>query len=370
MRRVGGVAGALERLEVLMGLLRERAGLCLLGTAVGDALGLAREGMSARRGARVFPGEPRPQLLPGMGMVSDDTEHACMTAQAFIESGGEPEVFRRALARRMRWWFASVPPGIGLATVRACLKLWVGVSPARSGVRSAGNGPLMRAPVLGVLGRDMGHVRALVEASARVTHTDDRAVEGALIAAGVAHALSRGAAISESELLEVAREMRVGGGSETYVAVEEAFAADVGNEDVRGFARRVCGARGEWGVSGYVVNTLACSLYAWRRHRGDARGGMSAIVLCGGDTDSTGALVGGLYGAEGCSMPVDWAARVREWPRSLAWIERVGSVAGEVAVTGGAGRAPEVRVGAGLVRNVGLTAVVVGHVARRGFPPY
>ncbi|HZW07347.1 MAG TPA: ADP-ribosylglycohydrolase family protein [Phycisphaerales bacterium] len=350
-----------------MSSVRERAVLCLMGTAVGDALGLAREGLSARRGARMFPGEPRPQLLPGMGMVSDDTEHACMAAQAFIESGGEVRAFRRALARRMRWWFASIPPEIGLATVRSCLKLWAGVSPERSGVRSAGNGPLMRAPILGVLGRDAAHVRELVEASTRMTHTDEHAVEGALMAGAVAHALSRGRG---GEVLEVARSVRIGGGTESYAGVEAAMTADVSREDERAFARRVCGARGAWGVSGYVVHTLACSLYAWRRHRASARDGMGAIVLCGGDTDSTGALVGGLYGADGTEMPGEWVSRVREWPRSVGWVRRVGGVAGEVSAGGGARRAPGVPMGAGLVRNVGLTAVVIGHVVRRGLPPY
>ena len=50
---------------------------CLMGTAVGDALGLPYEGLSPRRGARMFPDLDRYHLLPGYGMVSDDTEHAC-----------------------------------------------------------------------------------------------------------------------------------------------------------------------------------------------------------------------------------------------------------------------------------------------------
>ena len=71
---------------------------CLLGTAVGDALGLAGEGLSRRRLARLFPGPARMRFLGRRGMVSDDTEHTCCAAQALIASAGEPEAFARALA--------------------------------------------------------------------------------------------------------------------------------------------------------------------------------------------------------------------------------------------------------------------------------
>ncbi len=52
---------------------------CILGTAVGDAVGLPREGLSARRAARLFGSAPLGhRLLLGRGMISDDTEHTCM----------------------------------------------------------------------------------------------------------------------------------------------------------------------------------------------------------------------------------------------------------------------------------------------------
>lgn len=50
---------------------------CLLGTAVGDALGLPSEGMSRMRIARRWKGL-RHRLVFGRGMFSDDTEHTLM----------------------------------------------------------------------------------------------------------------------------------------------------------------------------------------------------------------------------------------------------------------------------------------------------
>ena len=149
---------------------------CLTGLAVGDALGLPYENLSPRRAGRLFTDVDRYHFLFGRGMFSDDTEHACMTAQALLASGGDGSRFARSLSWRLRWWLFGCPPAIGLATLKACLKLWLGFSPNRSGVRSAGNGPCMRGPILGVaLGDRPEMLGEFLARSTRMTHTDPRA---------------------------------------------------------------------------------------------------------------------------------------------------------------------------------------------------
>src|SRR5690348_11952261 len=166
---------------------------CLLGTAVGDALGLHCEGLSRRRQQLLYPQLDRPRLVLGRGMVSDDTEHTVMVAQALIESAGEPAAFQRCLARQMRWWLLGLPAGTGKATLQACLKLWLGVGPERSGVFSAGNGPAMRSAIIGVChGHDPALVRRLVAVSTRMTHTDPKAEWGAVAVALAAHCAATG----------------------------------------------------------------------------------------------------------------------------------------------------------------------------------
>jgi len=66
---------------------------CLLGTAVGDALGLPFEGLSKRRICKFHPDLNRYHFFFGRGMTSDDTEHTCMVAQALILSGGDVKRF-------------------------------------------------------------------------------------------------------------------------------------------------------------------------------------------------------------------------------------------------------------------------------------
>ena len=110
------------------------AGL-LLGQAVGDGLGLPYENLPpARVARRLGDRELRPALLAGWTAGSDDTAHAWAVGQALLESGGDPDRFRAALGRRLRAWFLTLPAGIGLATLRAMVRLCVGVPPDRSGV--------------------------------------------------------------------------------------------------------------------------------------------------------------------------------------------------------------------------------------------
>ncbi len=62
---------------------------CLIGTAVGDALGLPYEGISPRRAAKMLGPPTHFRFLFCHGMVSDDTEHTVLVAESLIESGAD-----------------------------------------------------------------------------------------------------------------------------------------------------------------------------------------------------------------------------------------------------------------------------------------
>ncbi|HIF05444.1 MAG TPA: ADP-ribosylglycohydrolase family protein [Gemmatimonadetes bacterium] len=59
----------------------------MLGTAVGDSIGLPYEGLSRGRAEKLLGPPDRHRFFFGRGMVSDDTEHTCMVAQSLIRSG-------------------------------------------------------------------------------------------------------------------------------------------------------------------------------------------------------------------------------------------------------------------------------------------
>ena len=83
----------------------------LLGTAVGDALGLPAENLSPESIQLRWKGEWRMRLVFGRGMISDDTEHTLLVAQALLSHPRDAAAFQRSLGWKLRWWFESLPGG-------------------------------------------------------------------------------------------------------------------------------------------------------------------------------------------------------------------------------------------------------------------
>jgi ADP-ribosylglycohydrolase len=342
---------------------------CLLGTAIGDALGLPYEGLSPRRARRLFGPPDRHRLLPGRGMVSDDTEHACMVAQSLVASAGDLEVFARALSRRLRFWLLGVPAGTGWATLRSILRLWAGFGPDRSGVRSAGNGPAMRAAIIGAAIDDPERLRALVRISSRMTHTDPRAERGAIAVALAAHLVSRNNAVSGGEFLRALQDSLPGEEDELVPLLRNVVSSVEQGQSPAAFAETL-GLAG--GVSGYVYHSVPVALHAWLANPRDFRAAVTAVIRCGGDTDSTGAIVGGIVGAAvgKDGIPAEWLGGLAEWPRSAAWMERLAAQLQSSMQPGSKERPIELPAYGVVPRNLFFLSVVLLHGLRRLLPPY
>jgi ADP-ribosylglycohydrolase len=315
---------------------------CLLGMAVGDAIGLPAEGLSPQRQRQLFGALTTHRLFFGRGFVSDDTAHAIMTAQALVVSGGEPERFASELARRLKLWFLCLPPGVGLATVRACLRLLVGFSPSRSGVFSAGNGPAMRAPILGLFcaaDPDDTRLRALIRVSTRLTHTDPEAEEGAL---AIAQATQHSPFAEPEGETALSPRGRLVAESETRLPVGP--------------------------ISGYIVPTVAAALAVTARHSG-VRGAVIEAVALGGDTDTVAAIVGGLIGARvgRDGIPDDWLKGLIEPWWTPKRLQKLAWQLAEVAQTGAPQR-PDPNFW--LATHALLLPIVLFHGFRRLLPPY
>jgi ADP-ribosylglycohydrolase len=354
----------------------EKVAGTILGTAVGDALGLPREGLSARRARRLFGDGPlRHRLFFGRGMVSDDTEHTCMVGQALLRSPADVERFARSLAWRLRGWLLGLPAGIGLATLRSIVKLWLGFPPAKSGVFSAGNGPAMRAALLGVcLGDHVDRLRSFIRASTRLTHTDPRAERGALLVALAAHHGMRlgPGGVTADGFLERARECL----TEPDAELADLLAKVRDHQDRKLPASALAEMLGQRrGISGYIYRTVPVALYVWLRSPGDYRTAVEEVIRLGGDTDSTAAIVGALVGATAGvqAIPAEWLAGVMEWPRSVVWMRSLATRLAEQFATGDPpSPGPALRLfWPGLIpRNLVFLAIVLLHGFRRLLPPY
>ncbi len=342
---------------------------CLLGTAVGDAMGLPYEGLKSPRGVRLL-GEPDTHhFIFGRGMVSDDTEHTCFVAQSLIASGQDPEMFSEHLARALREWLLTFPAGIGWATLRAVLRLWMGWPPLRSGVFSAGNGPAMRSPLLGVvMGHDPEMLRAFVRAATVITHTDPKAFQGALAVAIAAWVSATSDVIRPDEYMEKLSETLGEGAGEFLRRIGEACESAESEEALSTFAAAIgCGN----GISGYMFHTIPCVIQTWLRHQKDFQKGISEIISAGGDADTTAAILGGIIGAKDRKngIPAGWLQNIWEWPRSAEWMESLARALWESCEKGIMTCPPYFRPGLPL-RNFVFLLIVLLHGFRRLFPPY
>ncbi|HEY2786382.1 MAG TPA: ADP-ribosylglycohydrolase family protein [Fimbriiglobus sp.] len=346
---------------------------CLLGQAVGDAMGLPAENLPPKRIARLFPNLDRPQFFFGYGMGSDDTEHACMTSQALLRSGGDVDRFRNSLAWRLRWWLIGMPAGIGLATLKSCVKLWLGFPPTRSGVHSAGNGPAMRAAVLGVAGPAEPEHRPWVIACTQITHTDPQAFAGAFLVAFAARVAARGrtSPINSEQFWTTVTEsgpepLRTSDLFRHMRTACEQFQAGGSLTDL------VAAMKLRNGVSGYIAHTIPVAIFAFLKHPDEYRTAVESVIRLGGDTDTgaaiTGALVGTRVGKAG--IPKEWLDRYADWPRSASYVEALGKRLAE----GSWRNSPQPDVSfcwwAIPFRNLFFFIVVLVHAFRRLLPPY
>jgi ADP-ribosylglycohydrolase len=357
-----------DRLDRLAGVL--------LGTAVGDALGLPREGLSARRASRLYGGPPlRHRLVFGRGMVSDDTEHTCLVGQALLRAPHDPGRFARSLAWDLRLWLLSLPVSLGWATLRSIVKLWLGFPPTHSGVWSAGNGPAMRAAILGVcLGPNRERLRAYVRSSTQITHSDPRAERGAMLVALAAHhGAERGpSGIDGLCFLQSTRE----GGIEFDSELTEILVKMEDHLQRHAPAAELVDALGlRRGVTGYVYHTVPLALYCWLRSPSDFRAAVEEVISLGGDTDTTGAIVGGITGASvgAAGIPPEWIDGLMDWPCSVAWMRTLASRLADQFpdYDEGTGSGPMRFFWPGLpLRNLLFLVLVLTHAVRRLLPPY
>jgi ADP-ribosyl-[dinitrogen reductase] hydrolase len=336
---------------------------------VGDSLGLPAENLSPQRIQKRWPGPWTHRFVFGRGMVSDDTEHTVFVAQCLAENPVDAHAFQRQLAWKLRWWLVCLPAGIGFATLRAIHKLWLGFPPARSGVFSAGNGPAMRSAIIGAYfaGDDIGFKSTMtyVRASTRLTHTDPKAETAALAVALTAawSATAAGSAASGKVIRPYWLLANIVDDPEWTSLVEKILRAHERQITVPEFASELGLQKG---VTGYAYHTVPVALYAWLRHHGDFRSGIEAVLKCGGDTDTVGAITGALL-AINSAIPDEWLDGLRDYPISRSYLERL-ALHLEAVPNGPQANPPFFNWLVLPLRNLAFLHIVLAHLCRRLLP--
>ena len=293
----------------------------MIGVAIGDAVGLSREGLS-RRGALKMFGRPKLayRLLPGVGVYSDDTQLMLMSAQSILRSFSEWRPFSRSYLSRLGWYALSLPAGAGKATMIAALKSWLRVTGLPSGCNSAGNGPVTRAMFLTLALHGTDHrIAKWVEDSTRLTHTHPLAIDGCLVISR----LTQLAGITWTKSLDVSEALQQ--------AVSVSKEPELRNKlaELKPFLDRSRSPSAvarhfgwEKGISGFIVPTTVMAAYCFLRYPNNFDQAVRSAIRLGGDTDSVAAIVGGLVGAHigYQKLPSDLIERLKVAPHDAVWI--------------------------------------------------
>ena len=290
---------------------------CLLGLAVGDAVGTTVEFRPPGTFAPVTDMVGGGPFALDVGQWTDDTSMALCLAASLLESGGFDPADQ--LHRYVRWWREGYLSSTGRCfdiggTVRGALACFLETSDPLCGStdpRSAGNGSIMRlAPVALYYASDAPTAVEMAAQSSRTTHGAREAVDGCrLLAAMLLGAL---AGYSKEQVLSP------GFAPAGYcwdVAPLTPSIAEISQGSYK--VKNPPEIRG----TGYVVHSLEAALWAFYATDTFREGCLAAVNL-GNDADTTAAVFGQIAGAyyRRDGIPGEWVRRV-------AWSERIEEIA-------------------------------------------
>lgn len=298
---------------------------CLLGQALGDALGFPVEGhrptvcrpyadglLEGRWGVRL----PLPR-----GQYTDDTQLARELLDSTLALGAfSPALYAERIAAQFT---EGRIVGRGQATTQAALRIARGVPWQESGAPppSAGNGSAMRAAPVALIARSDDELVQIAVEQGHITHQDPRCAAGSVaIAAAAAQAL-RGPLDVDALSVKVAAFDADFGAWVRRLPALAAQPPDVALPQIRraGLAE---GYVDEWDgtVSPFVVGSVLWSLYAAMRCPTDYVGAIRLAILPGGDVDTTAAMTGAVVGARvGLSGLPGWVLHVNDRGRWDFW---------------------------------------------------
>lgn len=286
---------------------------CLLGVAIGDAMGMPVEGWPGEA-IRMHYGvlsdfQPSPHRGLRAGQFTDDTQMMLMHAESIVATG---RIDGDDLARRFVAWLRSGDVrGIGGSTLRSIRRLERGIhwrESGQTGEFAAGNGVAMRIAPVGLL--DCQRIEQLkqdVHTAGAITHRNPEALAGGL---AVAYAVARLATAETQPATLIEETIAFVGDSEVTRNLQRAqklLESDAPAAD----------ALATLGTTGYVVHTVASAFYCSVRTADNFKQTVIEAVMAGHDTDTTGAVAGALSGAHNGlqGIPLRWLEQVEDRER-------------------------------------------------------
>lgn len=299
---------------------------CLIGSAIGDALGmplefLKPEDIQRRYGNVTEYLTPDPEHACGhlhKGQYTDDTQLTLALAESLIEAKGfDPEAFKKKL---IAWYRQEDRRAPGQACLEGAHNLSEGVFYKESGKpNAAGNGTAMRVAPLGLVysGEDLirhSYVQSLM------THNDPRASIGSILTAFTVNKLLKLTAPLDPPVF--LKEMR---GMAVHLEKFFKLTPPEYSEKLYWMGTRLGEDFEETleqiGTGGYVVDTVSACLWTLLSFPEDFEEALVRVVNRGDDADTLGAITGALVGTH-----VGIARIPRRWIEGLEGVDRLALV--------------------------------------------
>ncbi len=261
---------------------------CLLGLAVGDALGTTLEFSSPGTFTLIDDLVGGGPFRLQAGQWTDDTSMALCLATSLLERQTFDPIDQ--LERYVRWWHEGYLSSTGACfdiggTVRSALARFEQTHepyPGSTEPNTAGNGSLMRlAPVVLYYARQPQAAIQFAADSSRTTHGAREAVDACRYLAAVILGAMQG--LSKEEVLSASRIQSLTGTlAPKIAAIANGSFKHQQPPQIRG--------------TGYAVASLEAAMWAFDRSHDFREGALLAVNL-GDDADTTGAVYGQLAGA-------------------------------------------------------------------------
>ena len=278
---------------------------CLLGVAVGDALGVCREGRGMARKGEIESLAEKLELLS----YTDDTHMTIGVVESLVESRGfngehMTQTFIRNYEAEPWRGYGPGPPRI-FRMIRAG-EPWYGAADKLFRGGSFGNGSAMRVAPIGLLySTDPARLRMVAYESSKLTHSHELGKEGAALQA-YAVALATNV-VSDREVDREVFVERLYNFTQhpRYQQKLTCIRELLGEED----RARVVSVLGN-GIE--ALNSVPTAIYSFLRHPESYSDCVLYAISLGGDTDTIAAMAGAISGAHlgAEAIPCRWRTRL------------------------------------------------------------
>ena len=272
---------------------------CFKGLAIADAFGASYEGGIIERSLWRLIGKTR----EGKNRFTDDTQMSIDIAQSFLENLDiNQDHLAKTFASSYKWSRGYGPTAAKLLKSIKYGKRWQDLNRKKFKEGSIGNGAAMRAPIVALCHPINDKVlENYIQKSAEITHTNPLAIEGAHIVA-----VTTCLALNDTPNEKILESLLVYCKSEIYTSKLGKCIAYIHSKN------SISSKEIRRQLGNGIIATTSCltSIYFGLKYRKSSFESMlSEIFSLGGDTDTIGAMAGGIWGAFNGDLEIGYLAK-------------------------------------------------------------